>query len=118
MMPAIRPQRVSLIEKIASSEATTTSQAAAMPVPPPKQPPWISARVGTGQVSSRRIASAVSRLTCSFSAGDCFATPLIQARSAPAWKCLPLPRSTTMRSPASRPSASIASCRPWISSPL
>ena len=63
MMPAIRPQRVSLMEKIASSLATTTSHAAAMPVPPPKQPPWISASVGTGQVSSRRTASAVSRLT-------------------------------------------------------
>ena len=118
MMPAIRPHRVSAMEKIASSEATTTSQAAAMPVPPPKQPPWISASVGTGQVSSRRIASAVSRLTVSFSAGDCLATPLIQARSAPAWKWRPLPRSTAMRRPVSRPSASIASCRPWIRSPL
>jgi hypothetical protein len=84
MMPAIRPQRVSLMEKSASVEATTTSQAAAMPVPPPKQPPWISARVGTGQVSSRRIASAVTRLACSISAGERAATALIQVRSAPA----------------------------------
>ena len=87
-------------------------------VPPPKQPPWIKARVGTGQVSSRRIASAVRRLTLSFSAGDWLATPVIHERSAPAWKCLPLPRSTTMRRCASRPSASMASCRPWIRSPL
>src|SRR5438128_1220150 len=118
MIPAISPQRVSLMEKIASSLATTTSQAATKPVPPPKQPPCTSASVGTGKVSSRRTVSPVARETRSFSAGEVFATSLIHLRSTPAWKCLPLPRSTTSRRSGLAPSASRAACTPPIRSPL
>ena len=38
-MPAITPQRVSDIEKIDFVSAITISDAATIPVPPPKQPP-------------------------------------------------------------------------------
>ena len=48
MIAAVRPQRTSAMEKLASSAAITTSQAASSPVPPPKQAPCTSAMVGTG----------------------------------------------------------------------
>ena len=114
MIPAISPQRVSAIENSALSAATTTSHAATIPVPPPKQPPCTSATVGTGSSFSRRTASAVAREARSFSSPDSPATRRIHFRSAPAWKCFPAPRSTTARTPPRAPSASIASSRPWI----
>jgi len=70
MMLAIKPRRVSEMEKIASSAAMATSQAATKPVPPPKHPPWTIAMVGTESRSSRRTASAVSLETRRFSAGE------------------------------------------------
>ena len=41
-----------------------------MPVPPPKQPPCTSATVGTGSALSRSTASAVARLTRTFSSRE------------------------------------------------
>ena len=118
MIAAVSPQRTSAIENMALSAAITTSQAAARPVPPPKQPPWISATVGTGTRLSRATASAVARETRTFSSADEVRTASIHFRSAPAWKCLPLPLMTTARRPVAPPSASSAASRPSISSPL
>ena len=118
MIAAVRPQRTSAIENMALSAAITTSQAATTPVPPPKQPPWTSAMVGTGTWLSRATASAVARDTRTFSAADEVRTASIHFRSAPAWKCRPLPLMTTARRPLAPPSASSAASRPWISSPL
>ena len=91
-MAAVRPQRTSAIEKMASSAAITMSQAAMTPVPPPKHPPCTSATVGTGNRLSRSTAAAVALLARSFSSSEPAASPLTQLRSAPAWKCRPLPR--------------------------
>ena len=118
MIEACSPQRTSAIENIALSAASTTSQAAMIPVPPPKQPPCTSATVGTGAMLSRCTASAVARETRRFSSGEDVRTALIHFRSAPAWKCLPLPFSTTARRPLWPPSASSALSTPSISSPL
>ena len=118
MMAAVRPQRTSEIENRALSAAITTSQAATMPVPPPKQPPCTSATVGTGSRLSRSTASAVMRLACTFSSGEPRATERAQDKSAPAWKCLPLPRTSTTRSSGLVDSSSMAAIRPSISSPL
>ena len=73
MIAAVRPQRTSAIENMALSAAITTSQAATRPVPPPKQPPWTSAMVGTGTWFSRSTASAVARETRTFSSADAVA---------------------------------------------
>ena len=100
MIAAVKPHLTSEIENKALSAAITTSQAAMMPVPPPKQPPWTSASVGTGERSSRLTASAVAREALMFSALDDFATASIHLRSAPAWKCRPLPLMTITRRPA------------------
>ena len=62
--------------------------------------------------------AAVVRETRSFSSGDRLATSASQRRSTPAWKCLPFPRSTSTRKLGLAPSASSASCSPWIRSPL
>ena len=70
---AVSPQRTSAIENSALSAATTTSQAAMMPVPPPKQAPCTSATVGAGDAFSRRIASAVARDTRTFSSREALA---------------------------------------------
>ena len=64
---------------------------------------------------SRATAEAVARV---FSSGDEVRTVSIHLRSAPAWKCLPLPLITTARSPAAAPSASSAASRPSIIAPL
>ncbi len=117
-MAAVSPQRTSAMEKMALSAAITTSQAATMPVPPPKQPPCTSATVGTGRRLRRSTASAVARLTRTFSSSDWRLTVSIHFRSAPAWKCLPLPLSTHDAQPGARPSSSMAESRPWIMSPL
>ena len=108
MMAAVSPQRTSEIEKVALSAAITTSQAATTPVPPPKQPPCTSATVGTGSRLRRSTASAVARLTRTFSSAEAALTLLIHLRSAPAWKCRPLPLSTTTRSSGCLPSSSMA----------
>ena len=84
MMPAISPQRVSEMEKIASSAAIATSHTATKPVPPPKHPPWTSATVGTGNVLRRCVASAVAREIRTFSSSDRLPTSRSQVRSAPA----------------------------------
>ena len=118
MIEACRPQRTSAIENTELSAASTTSQAATIPVPPPKQPPCTSATVGTGAMLSRCTASAVARETRRFSSGEERRTALIHFRSAPAWKCLPLPLSTTARKPFACPSASSAASRPSIIAPL
>ena len=115
MIAAVRPQRTSVIENSALSAAITTSQAEITPVPPPKQPPCTSATVGIGSVFSRCTASNVARDTASFSSVDFGRTPLIHFRSAPAWKCLPLPFSTTTRRLGFLPSSSIAASTPLIS---
>jgi len=86
-----------VIEKIAVSSAITMSQAAAMPVPPPKQPPWTSAIVGFGISVRSCTASVVRRETAMLSSGERLRSEAIQARSAPAWKCRPSPRITTTR---------------------
>ena len=52
-MAAVSPHRTSVIENTALSAAITTSHAEMTPVPPPKQPPWTSATVGTGSRLSR-----------------------------------------------------------------
>src|SRR6185437_110984 len=114
MIAAVKPQRTSVIENSVLSAAITTSQAEMMPVPPPKQPPCTSATVGIGRQFSRCTASKVARDTVSFSSGDFGRTELIHFRSAPAWKCLPLPFSTTTRSDGFLPSSSIAASTPWI----
>ena len=59
-----------MIAKIASSDASTMSQAAIMPVPPPKQPPWTSAIVGFGNSFSPRIAFVVFIEIRRFSSAD------------------------------------------------
>ena len=115
MIAAVSPQRTSVIENSALSAAITTSQAEITPVPPPKQPPCTSATVGIGSVFSRCTASNVARDTASFSSADFGRTPLIHFRSAPAWKCLPLPLSTTTRSLGFLPSSSIAASTPLMS---
>ena len=117
MMAAVSPQRTSAMEKTALSAAIATSQAATMPVPPPKQPPCTSATVGTAAVLSRPTASAVARETRTFSSGEDFRTASIHFRSAPAWKWRPLPVRTIARNPATRSSASIAASSPWMKSP-
>ena len=77
-------QRAWAIENSALSAATTTSQAAMMPVPPPKHAPWTSATVGTGAAVSRRIASAVARDTRRFSAREASRTaPITRGRRLP-----------------------------------
>ncbi|MGY4181552.1 hypothetical protein ACVIHH_006843 [Bradyrhizobium sp. USDA 4518] len=85
-------------------------------MPPPKQPPCTSATVGTGSVLRRCTASKVARDAASFSSNDFGRTPLIHFRSAPAWKCLPLPFSTTTRTGLVERS-SIAASTPAISAP-
>ena len=97
MITGLMPQRVSEIENSALSAAITTSQAAAIPVPPPKQPPWINATVGTGRVLRSHTAFAVRSEASRLAAAPCGRTASSQPRSAPAWKCLPLPASTTTR---------------------
>ena len=69
-MAAVSPHRTSVMENMALSAAMTMSQAATMPVPPPKQAPCTSATTGTGSRFSRSTASAVARETASFSAND------------------------------------------------
>ena len=118
MIAAVTPQRTSAMEKIALSAAITTSQAAMRPVPPPKQPPCTSATVGIGATLSRRTASAVLREMRMFSSGDDRLTASSHFRSAPAWKCRPLPLMTTARTDAAAPSASSAAKSPSMSSPL
>ena len=99
MIAAVRPQRTSAMEKLASSAAITTSQAAMSPVPPPKQAPCTSATVGTGAALSRQIACAVARESAILSSREAARTASIHFRSAPAWKCLPRPLMTTARRP-------------------
>ena len=53
IIAAVSPHRTSVIENTALSAAMTTSHAEMTPVPPPKQPPWTSATVGTGSRLSR-----------------------------------------------------------------
>ena len=117
MIAAVSPQRTSAIENIALSAAITTSHAAMMPVPPPKQPPCTSATVGTGAALSRRTASAVAPDTRMFSSAEAVRTASIQPRSAPAWKCRPLPVMTTARKASTCASASSAASRLSISAP-
>ena len=118
MMPATIPHRTSAMENIASSEAMTMSQAAAIPVPPPKHPPWISATVGFGQASRNRTASMVRCEASMLAASSPVRTSLSQLRSAPAWKCRPLPRITTTRTEASSWSAPTPSIMASIMSRL
>ena len=73
------------------------SQAATMPVPPPKQAPCTSATVGTGNWFSRCTASAVAREARKLSSGEEARTVSSHLRSAPAWKFLPAPVSSTAR---------------------
>src|SRR5262249_38071708 len=77
----------------------------------------LEATVGTGRRLSRSMAWAVARLTRMFSCAEALATDRTQARSAPAWKCLPLPLMSSARSSATA-SPSSAANRPWIMSPL
>jgi hypothetical protein len=63
---------------------------------------------------SRCTASNVARDTVSFSAADFGRMPLIHFKSAPAWKCRPLPFRTTTRRLGLRPSSSIAASTPPI----
>ncbi len=94
---AVSPQRASEIEKIALASASTMSQAEAMPVPPPKQPPCTSAIVGLGSAVSAWMARAVRSEMAMFAAALSLLIDCTQARSAPAWKCRPAPRSTITR---------------------
>src|SRR5262252_7842295 len=64
--------------------AITISQAAIIPVPPPKQAPCTSATVGIGSILSRWIVSAVMREACKLSCGDERRTVSSQLMSAPA----------------------------------
>ena len=114
MMAAVSPQRTSEIENTASSAAMTTSQAAIIPVPPPKQPPCTSATVGTGSRLRRSTASAVARLTRSFSATEASAHLPDPFEIGPAWKCRPLPLSNTARSSGRAAKSRTVSSRPWI----
>src|SRR5215471_9762059 len=60
------------------------SQAAIIPMPPPKEAPWTSATVGIGSILSRWMASAVMREACKLSCGDNRRTVSSQLMSAPA----------------------------------
>ena len=117
MMAAVRPQRTSAMEKLASSAAITTSQAAMNPVPPPKQAPCTSATVGTGAALSRQIACAVAREMGDILLARGGAHRGIHLRSAPAWKCRPRPLMTTARKPARLSSASSVANSAWINAP-
>jgi hypothetical protein len=105
------PTRTSVMPKDAAVVASATSTQQAMPVPPPKQAPWMSAKLGFGNSFSRCMARVVSMDAASASSGGAPAASVSQAMSAPAWKCRPAPRITSARMPGSaarRPSPSIS----------
>src|SRR5258706_603817 len=71
--------------------------------------------------ADRKVQALVSAVACDariFSSDEARRTESIHFRSAPAWKCLPLPLRTTTRRFFSTPSASSAASRPSIMAPL
>ncbi len=98
-------ERISCMTKNASSEATRRSQASMRATPPPTQQPWITARVGTGQLSiASTVPWRVPASTCAppppLALAD--ATWASSPRSSPEQKPSPSPRSTTARTPGLR----------------
>src|SRR4029453_2771420 len=93
------PSFASVKPKTALSAATTMSQTAARPAPPPSAAPWTRPTSGTGSMSSARNIADIARASRTFSSCEYATIFDIQVRSAPAENTFPSPRSTATRTP-------------------
>ncbi len=91
------PSRHSEKHILASAEATTTSQAATTPSPPPYTPQWTAATTGTGHSSMARMARTRRSASLRFLAGEYSLARRIHRMSAPAQKSAPWALRTATR---------------------